>query len=91
MPFSRVGQGTWETKVYNFKKLPLSRAAEFYNEKTGSSYNYDPATRELISYDTILAARQKALWIKQMGLGGAIWWESSADKPGNSSLVQNIV
>lgn len=35
----------------------------------------------LISYDTQAIARQKADYINQMGLGGAMFWELDADKP----------
>lgn len=87
MPFSGVGQGTWEAGVYNFKDLPLSGAIEFYDETIGLSYSYDAIKRELISYNTIIVAKQKALWIKQMGMGGVMWWESSADKLGDLSLI----
>jgi hypothetical protein len=91
MPFGGVGQGSWEAGVYDFKSLPLSGATEFYDKTTGSSYSYDAVKGELISYDTVAVAKQKALWIKQLGLGGAMWWESSADKPGDLSLIQNVV
>ncbi|KAH6664017.1 putative endochitinase 1 [Halenospora varia] len=37
--------------------------------------------KELISYDNM----------PQMGLGGAMWWESSADRVGNNSLIRNVV
>lgn len=42
-------------------KAYLSRATEFYNEITGSSYSYDVIKRELVSYDTVVVAKQKAL------------------------------
>jgi hypothetical protein len=91
MPFIRVGRGDWEPGVYDLKNLPLTGAAEFYENITGSSYSYDPTTRELVSYDTVAAAEQKAAWIKSTGLGGAMWWESSSDGPGNLSLIQTVV
>ena len=87
--FSGVGSGTWEAGVYDFKVLPLSGA--IYDKTTGSSYIYNATSKELISYDTVDVARQKAAWIQQMRLGGAMWWESSADKVGTDSLIQNVV
>jgi chitinase len=89
-PFSGVGggvgKGTWEAGVYDFKALPLTGAAELYDNASGASYSYDTTKGELISYDTIAVAKQKAVWIQQMGLGGGMWWESSADGTGNRSL-----
>ena len=90
-PFSGVGIGTWEAGAYDYKALPLSGAVIHYDNFTGSSYSYDTVKRELISYDTTAVARQKATWIQQMGLGGAMWWESSADGVGDQSLIQNVV
>ena len=89
--FNGVGAGTWEAGAYDFKALPLSGAVEFYDNTTGSSYSYDAGKQELISYDTVIVSKQKAAWIQQMGLGGAMWWESSADGIGNNSLIQNVV
>lgn len=90
-PFQGVGKGTWEAGIYEFKMLPQSGAIEVYNNVTGSSYSYDAGKRELVSYDSIKVAKQKAAFIQQMGLGGAMWWESSADRAGESSLIQNVV
>ncbi len=89
-PFNGVGSGTWETGLYDFKALPLSGATEFYDRMTGSSYSYDSTSKELISYDNVAVAKQKAAFIQQMDLGGAVWWESSADKVGSESLIQNV-
>jgi chitinase len=89
--FNGTGNGTWEAGVYDFKDLPLRGAVEDYEEATGSSYSYDAAKRELVSYDTIRVAKQKAAWIQQMKLGGIMWWESSADGEGDKSLIQNAV
>ncbi|TGO32253.1 hypothetical protein BHYA_0335g00100 [Botrytis hyacinthi] len=53
---------------------------------------YNENTKTLISYDTVEIARRKAHYIKQRGLGGAMWWESSADHPEpERSLIHNVV
>jgi chitinase len=88
--FTGIGPGSWGPGTYDFKVLPLDGAIEVYDNTTGSSYSYDATKRELISYDTILVAKQKGAWIKQMDLGGAMWWESSADRLGGQSLIQNV-
>lgn len=36
----------------------------------------------MVSYDTPTVATQKVQYIRQHGLGGAMWWESSGDAPG---------
>ena len=35
----------------------------------------------LVSYDTSAIVLQKTKWIKQSGLGGAAWWDTSGDRP----------
>ncbi|EHA53365.1 hypothetical protein MCOR27_000822 [Pyricularia oryzae] len=90
-PFQGVGQGTWEQGVYDFKALPLPGAEERFDEEAGATYSYDPATRHMVTYDTVPLARRKAEFIRERGLGGAMWWESSADKEGDESLIGNVV
>ncbi len=41
----------------------------------------------MISYDTLEQARRKAGYIKDKGLGGAMWWESSGDAQGERSII----
>ncbi|KAH6675982.1 glycoside hydrolase superfamily [Halenospora varia] len=62
-PFYGIGSGTWEAGAYDFKALPLGGATEFYDNTTGSSYSYDAGSKELISYDNVPVAKQKASWI----------------------------
>lgn len=90
-PFSGVGEGSWENGVYDYKALPLPGAQEKFDEDARATYSYDPARRHLVTYDTPSMAREKAEWIKKHGLGGAMWWESSADKTGDQSLIGNVV
>jgi chitinase len=90
-PYNGVGDGTWERGVYDYKKLPLEGATEHDVKELGASYCYSPDKRTMVTYDTVSMARQKAQFIKDKGLGGAMWWESSADKPAEASLIGNVV
>jgi chitinase len=89
-PFVGVGPGRWEPGVYDFKDLPLIGAEEHFDSKLGVSYSYDATKREFISYDNIAVVNQKAAWIQGMELGGAMWWESSADALGSKSLIRSV-
>ena len=90
-PYQGVGEGSWEAGVWDFKALPLPGAEEKYDKEAGASYSYDEAKRQLITYDTVEMVRKKAEWIKKERLGGAMWWESSADRTGSGSLIGNVV
>ncbi len=90
-PYNGIGDGTWERGVYDYKALPLPGATEYYDEATGASYCYNETQRTLVSYDTQRMSRRKAQYILSSCLSGAMWWESSADKPGNDSLIANVV
>ncbi|KAK1658048.1 endochitinase [Colletotrichum godetiae] len=87
-PFSTVGAGSWAAGVWDYKVLPRPGAQEVYDPAVGSSYSWDFRTRELISYDNPSSIRNKAAFIKSKGLGGAMFWEVSADRTGNASLVK---
>lgn len=89
-PYQGVGPGTWEQGAHDFKKLPLDSAEEVDDPSVGASYCFDPNTRTFVSYDTVPMARTKAEYIKERGLGGAMWWESSADKSGDQSIIGNV-
>ncbi|KAI1276266.1 glycoside hydrolase superfamily [Xylaria sp. FL0933] len=89
--YSGVGEGTWENGVHDYKKLPLPGCEERVDEDAGATYCYHPGTRTMVTYDTVPMARRKAHFIAEKGLGGAMWWESSADKEGGESLISNVV
>ncbi|KAK4446559.1 family 18 glycosyl hydrolase [Podospora aff. communis PSN243] len=89
--YSGVGEGTWENGVHDYKKLPLEGSTVYEDYSAGATYSYHPGRRVMVSYDTVPMARKKAEFIKERGLGGGMWWESSADKPGCDSLIGNVV
>jgi chitinase len=90
-PYSGIGDGTWEKGVYDYKVLPLEGAHEHEDHELGASYCYHRDRKMLVSYDTVGMARRKAEFLKERRLGGAMWWESSADKTGEESLIKNVV
>ncbi|KFY80543.1 hypothetical protein V499_00618 [Pseudogymnoascus sp. VKM F-103] len=90
LPSTIASSGSWAPGIYDFKALPLAGAKEHFDEKLGASYSYDATKREFISYDNIAVVNQKAAWIQKMELGGAMWWESSADGLGSKSLITSV-
>ncbi|CAE6460281.1 unnamed protein product [Rhizoctonia solani] len=86
-PFDGTGPGTWEAGVYDYKALPFANATVYNDLKNISSYSYDPIKKELISYDTPVIVSAKSNWLLDQGLAGATFWELSADKCGEDSLV----
>ncbi|KAG8742932.1 hypothetical protein FRC10_000720 [Ceratobasidium sp. 414] len=88
-PFNGIGVGTWEAGVYDYKALPFANATVYNDFKNISSYSYDSAKKQLISYDTPQIVAEKAKWIMSNEFAGAMFWELSADKNGTDSLVWN--
>lgn len=88
--FSGTGEGSWEQGVWDFKSLPQNGAKEKVCNEVIASWSYDPEKRVMVSYDTKEIAERKATFIKNEGLGGAMWWESSADKQGDGSLIGTV-
>jgi chitinase len=91
--FEGVGEGSWENGVWDFKALPKEGAKEEWDEKVGASWSYDKEKRVLVSYDTKeVVVGQKARFVLERGMGGGMWWESSADrKVGEGSLIEAFV
>lgn len=79
--FTGIGGGSWENGVWDYKGLPKACATEDADSSTVSSWSYDPAAREMITYDTPIIAQTKSAYIREKGLGGGMWWELSSDKP----------
>ncbi|KAK9898804.1 glycoside hydrolase family 18 protein [Cystobasidium minutum MCA 4210] len=80
-PYQGVGQGSWEQGVYDYKALPQPGSQVHIDRQQVASYSYNPTTRELVSYDTVEVASLKADYINKNGYLGAMYWESSGDKP----------
>jgi chitinase len=70
--------------------LPRAGAEVFHDSQAIASWSYDNASQTMISYDTPEVAIQKALYIRENSLGGAMWWETSGDRPCSSgaSLIE---
>lgn len=73
-PYNGVGEGSWESGVWDYKALPKAGAEERVDEEAGASYSYDSTKRVLVTYDTVGMAKRKAEWIKKECLGGGMWY-----------------
>ena len=91
-PYSGVGEGTWEQGVWDYKALPRPGAQEYHDcdvpGASGASWSYDPTTKTLVTYDTPKVAAEKAKYVREQGLGGGMWWESSGDKGGKTGSAE---
>jgi len=79
-PFSGIGQGTWESGVYDYRVLPLPGSIVHLDHNATGSWSYDGSKREMISFDNEEIARMKGEYIRKEGLGGSMFWELSGDK-----------
>jgi hypothetical protein len=70
---------TWESGVVDFKMLPVPGAIEYYDPLAGAAYTFDSNRRVLNSFDNVISASEKALYVNKMGLRGIIVWEMSGD------------
>lgn len=79
-PFNGIGQGTWESGVYDYRVLPLPGSTVHFDNHTSGSWTYDPSKQEMISFDSEHAARVKGEYIRKERLAGSMFWELSGDK-----------
>lgn len=86
--YNGIGAGNWtQAGVYDYKSLPLLGASMKYDTTLGGAYSWDATGGQLISFDTVPVVQQKLEYIQSEGLGGAMFWEASADGAGNMSLI----
>ncbi|ODA83238.1 hypothetical protein RJ55_01750 [Drechmeria coniospora] len=86
-PYNGIGDGSWEKGAWDYKALPKAGATVRFDNISMAAYSYDASTKELISFDTTETVVAKVAYLKSKGLGGSMFWEASADRKGNSSLI----
>ena len=91
-PFAGIGEGNFEPGVWDFKTLPRPGSDVQHDAALGASWSYDPTTRLLVSHEDSDNVNQKAQYMRDVGLGGMMYWESSGDKDvGQGSLIEAFV
>jgi chitinase len=76
--------------VYDYKQLPLPGCEVRTDDSITASWCYDPIKRFMVSYDTPDVIAKKSQFIREQGLGGGMWWESSSDSKGDKSLISTV-
>ncbi|CEP18133.1 hypothetical protein [Parasitella parasitica] len=83
--YSSVPKGSWERGTFDYKDLPREGAMEFVDEDRVASWSYDESKQEFVTYDTPAVTRLKCEYIKDKQLGGAMFWELTADNSKDES------
>lgn len=89
--FSGVGEGSWENGVWDWKALPRESAEVKEDMDVVASWSMDKSKGEMVSFDSARVAERKAEWVRERGMGGVMWWESSGDRGGEESLIAKVV
>lgn len=76
--YNGVGAGSYEAGIYDYKSLPLPSSTVHHSPSLAASWSQ--SSTEFISFDTPEVVKQKMEYVKQEGLGGAMFWELSGDR-----------
>jgi chitinase len=90
-----AGVGTWEKGVFDYTDIVdnyLPTMTRYWDAEAQVPYLYDPARGLWITYDDAQSLKVKADFIKDRGLGGAMFWELSNDRSYEllDTLVDNL-
>jgi len=77
--------GTWESGVFDYWDLKqnyidLNGYTSYRHNEAKVPWLFNPAAGIMISYDDPVSVEEKCRFIKDLGLGGVMFWEFSADK-----------
>ena len=61
--------------MYSYKFLPIAGASVIENLTDITSFSYDAAKKELVSYDTPRIVAAKAKYAQDKGLAGGMFWD----------------
>ena len=96
--FSGTGEGSWEQGVWDWKALPLENSKVEMDPECAASWCLDAkggllggGKGTMVSFDTMQVAEKKAQWVREKGLGGLMWWESSGDRKNEGSMIGHQV
>ncbi len=78
-PATGAAPATWEAGIEDYDVLK-SLGTGHYDEAVGAAWRYDGNT--WWSLDTPRTVAQKSGYVREQGLGGAMWWDLSGDEPG---------
>lgn len=86
------GNGTWEPGVFDHSDLAANYVgrngyASFWHEASRTPWLMNPTNGTFISYDDPRSLREKCWFVQAAGLGGAMFWELSGDRPRALSSV----
>ncbi|MBO3098751.1 glycoside hydrolase family 18 protein [Gelidibacter pelagius] len=79
--YASANQGGYIISYWEIlEKLKSGKYEKMYDESAQATYLWNPTENIFISYDTPKEIKLKADYIKEKGLGGAMFWEYSLDK-----------
>jgi len=79
--------GTWENGVFDFwdiaeNYINLNGYVAYWHDDAKVPWVYNPGMQVMVSYDDSISIAEKGLFINVIDLGGAMFWEFSADRYG---------
>lgn len=84
-PYTGPGPGSLgKTEILEYKDLMVNYFQHYdyvFDATTRSAYLYSPADQIWISFENPESVAAKAAYVSDMGLGGLLLWELSADAP----------
>lgn len=76
-PATGAAAGTWEAGIEDYDVL-RDVGTEHYDATLGAAWRYDG--NQWWSLDTPATVAQKSAYVRDRGLGGAMWWDLSGDE-----------
>jgi chitinase len=84
-----AGDGLYQRCRAALPEFPHEPAGSvrYWNAASRAPYSYDLATGTFLTFDDERSVREKARYVMEMGLRGAMFWELSADRGGRLGEV----